>query len=477
MLSYKKFREDAINGKASTVDLVNKVIQNIENNLDLNAFISLNFEEARILAVKSDENFKNGNQRIAEGLIVAVKDNINVKNLKMTCASKMLENYISIYDATAVKKLKDAGAIIIGKANLDEFAMGSSNETSYFGNVLNPINKEYVPGGSSGGSAAAVAAGLCHIALGSETGGSVRQPASFTGTYGIKPTYGRVSRFGLTAFGSSLDQIGIFSSNLEDLALGLDIISGEDENDSTCVQEESTKSLININLSNKKNFKIGVIDEEMLQHSDDDVKEKYNAALKELEKQGHQLIPVSFAYSKIWIPTYYIIATAEASSNLSRFDGVRYGYRADNSSDMVKETRSKGFGAEVKRRIMLGTYVLSEGHHDAFYLNALKARRIIYNNYKSIFEKVDCVLTPTTPTPAFKFNSKINNPVAMYMSDFYVASANLAGIPAISIPVGTNAEGLPIGLQISTNNFDEEKLIQFANEMHFQQKAYTPLLF
>ena len=465
MLSYNEFRTEALKGKSSTINLVEEIIKNIENNSDLNAFISLNFEEARKQAKISDENFKNGVARKAEGMIVAVKDNINVKGLKMTCASKMLENYEAIYDATAVTRLKEAGAIIIGKANLDEFAMGSSNETSYFGNVLNPINKEYVPGGSSGGSAVAVAASLCHISLGSETGGSVRQPASFTGIYGIKPSYGRVSRYGLTAFGSSLDQIGIFSSNLEDLALGLDIISGEDENDSTCILEKPTNSFANINSKSNEKLKVGIIDDELLECSDKEVKEKYLNTIQKMKELGHTLVPVSFAYSKIWIPTYYIIATAEASSNLSRFDGVRYGFRAENSEDMVKETRSKGFGAEVKRRILLGTYVLSEGHHDAFYLNALKARRIIYNNYKSIFEKVDCVITPTTPTSAFKFNSKLNNPVAMYMSDFYVASANLAGIPAISVPAGYDKDGLPYGMQLLTNNFEEEELIQFAKTL------------
>lgn len=465
MLSYFKFRIDVLNGKTTTKDLLKEIITNIESKSDLNAFISLNTEEALKLAEEADKRFKNGNPRKAEGLIVAVKDNINVKDMKMTCASKMLENYNSIYDATAVKKLKDAGAIVIGKCNLDEFAMGSSNETSYFGKVLNPVNKNYVPGGSSGGSAVAVAADFCHISLGSETGGSVRQPASFTGIYGIKPSYGRVSRYGLTAFGSSLDQIGIFASNLEDLSLGIDIISGEDENDSTCIPENNLNSHKNINIKEGQKFKIGVVDEGLLKHSDFDVLEKYQNSVVKLEKLGHEIIPVSFPYSKIWIPTYYIIATAEASSNLSRFDGVRYGFRAEENDEMIKETRSKGFGAEVKRRIMLGTYVLSEGHHDAFYINALKARRVIYNNYKEIFKNVDFILSPTTPTPAFPFNSKTDNPVAMYMSDFYTASANLAGIPAISIPAGVNAEGLPIGIQLLTDNFKEEELIQYSNEL------------
>lgn len=465
MLSYFKFRQDVINEKTSVEELVNEIIKTIESNSDLNAFISYNFEQAKLEAKIADDNFKNGKHRIAEGLIVAVKDNINVKGLKLTCASKILENYTSVYDATAVKRLKDAGAIIIGKTNLDEFAMGSSNETSYFGNVLNPINKDYVPGGSSGGSAVAVAASMCHISLGSETGGSVRQPASFTGLYGLKPSYGRVSRYGLTAFGSSLDQIGIFSSNLEDLALGLDIISGEDEYDSTCIPEKNLNILENLDNKADQKFRIGVVDEDLLKHSDFDVIEKYQNAVSKLEKLGHEIVNVSFPYSKIWIPTYYIIATAEASSNLSRFDGVRYGFRAEETEDMIKETRSKGFGPEVKRRIMLGTYVLSEGHHDAFYINALKARRVIFNNYKQLFEKVDFIFSPTTPTPAFKFNSKIDNPVAMYMSDFYTASANLAGIPAISIPAGNNVDNLPIGMQILTDNFKELEMMQYSKEI------------
>jgi len=465
MLSYFKFRQDVVNGKTSVEELVNEIINTIESNSDLNAFISYNFDQAKLEAKIADENFKNSKHRIAEGLIVAVKDNINVKGLKLTCASKILENYTSVYDATAVKRLKDAGAIIIGKTNLDEFAMGSSNETSYFGNVLNPINKDYVPGGSSGGSAVAVAASMCHISLGSETGGSVRQPASFTGLYGLKPSYGRVSRYGLTAFGSSLDQIGVFSSNIEDLALGLDIISGEDEYDSTCIPEKNLNILENLNNKADQKFRIGVVDEDLLKHSDFDVIEKYQNAVSKLEKLGHEIVNVSFPFSKIWIPTYYIIATAEASSNLSRFDGVRYGFRAEETEDMIKETRSKGFGPEVKRRIMLGTYVLSEGHHDAFYINALKARRVIFNNYKQIFDNVDFIFSPTTPTLAFKFNSKIDNPVAMYMSDFYTASANLAGIPAISIPAGNNVDNLPIGMQILTDNFKELEMMQYSKEI------------
>lgn len=465
MISYSDFRNDILNNKTTTVDFVKSIFNTIEEKKHLNAFISLNYDNALTQAADSDKRFSDGNPRIAEGLIVAVKDNISVKGLKMTCASKILENYEAVYDATVVKKLKDAGAIIIGKCNLDEFAMGSSNESSYFGKVLNPLNENFVPGGSSGGSAVAVAASFCHISLGSETGGSVRQPASFTGLYGIKPSYGRVSRYGLTAFGSSLDQVGIFSSNLEDLSLALDILSGKDEYDSTTIDEKPLDSLTYLkNLDSNEEIKIGVVGEELLKHSDFDVLEIYQNAVAKLEKAGHKIVEIDFPYSSVWIPTYYIIATAEASSNLSRFDGVRFGFRAEveEGEDLIKLTRSQGFGAEVKRRILLGTYVLSEGHHDAFYLKALKARRVIFNNYKKIFKEVDTVFMPTTPSCAFKFNSKTDNPIAMYMSDFYTASANLAGVPAISLPLGLNKDNMTIGMQLQTDNFKENELIKFS---------------
>lgn len=466
MISYSDFITEIKNNTTTTVEFVKNIFNKIEEKKHLNAFISLNFDGALNQAEESDIRFKNGNPRIAEGLIVAVKDNISVEGLKMTCASKMLENYEAIYDATAVKKLKDNGAIIIGKCNLDEFAMGSSNETSYFGKVLNPLNEEYVPGGSSGGSAVAVAAGYSHVSLGSETGGSVRQPASFTGLYGIKPSYGRVSRYGLTAFGSSLDQIGVFASNLEDLSLTLDIISGQDENDATTIPEKNlnTFDILENKSGLEEKLTIGVVGEDLLKHSEFDVLEIYQNAIRKLEKAGHKIVEVEFPYSKVWIPTYYIIATAEASSNLSRFDGIRYGFRAkeEEGEDLIKLTRSQGFGPEVKRRILLGTYVLSEGHHDAFYINALKARRVIFNNYKQIFSKVDTIFLPTTPSGAFKFNSKMNNPIAMYMSDFYTASANLSGVPAISIPAGTNSDNLTIGMQLQTDNFKENELIKYS---------------
>lgn len=465
MISYSDFLTDIKNKNTTTVEFVKNLFNKIEERKNLNAFISLSFDEAIKQAEESDKRFNECNPRLAEGLVVAVKDNISVKGQKMTCASKILENYEAVYDATAVTRLKEAGAILIGKCNLDEFAMGSSNETSYFGNVLNPINEEYVPGGSSGGSAVAVAAGFAHVSLGSETGGSVRQPASFTGLYGVKPSYGRVSRYGLTAFGSSLDQIGVFASNLEDLSLTLDIISGKDENDATSINETNlnTFELLNNDFSDEK-ITIGVVGESLLKHSEFDVLEKYQNAVAKLEKAGHKIVEIEFPYANVWIPTYYIIATAEASSNLSRFDGIRYGFRAieEEGEDLIKLTRSQGFGAEVKRRILLGTYVLSEGHHDAFYINALKARRVIYNNYKKIFSQVDTIFMPTTPSGAFKFDSKINNPIAMYMSDFYTASANLSGVPAISIPAGVNADNLPIGMQLQTDNFKENELIKYS---------------
>lgn len=461
---YFEIRQQFENKEVTVSQIVNLILTEIENNKHLNAFITVTGDYALELANESDKRFNEGSPRKLEGMIIAVKDNISTKDIRTTCASKMLKNYTPIYDATAVQRLKEAGAIIIGKTNMDEFAMGSSNENSYFGNVLNPLNNEYVPGGSSGGSATVVTAGLCHISLGSETGGSVRQPASFTGIYGYKPSYGRISRYGLVAFASSLDQIGIFSKSLEDLSLVCDTITGLDENDSTSSNLNSTNSFNSLS-TDFKGLRIGYISDEALSNCTDYVREKYHKDLEQLKANGHIITEVTVEYADAWIPTYYIIATAEASSNLARFDGVRFGFRPEleEGDDIYVKTRSQGFGMEVKRRILLGTYVLSSGFYDAYYKKAQQVRRRIADSYKETFEKVDLVYMPTTPGSAFKFGSRSDNPLKMYKADYYTASANLAGVPAINIPSGIDNEGMPFGMQIQCKFNDDEKLIGYAD--------------
>ncbi len=463
MLSYKKFRNEY--PKKTCESLVNDILKTIEEKKDLNIFITVDGERALQDAKNSDLNFEKSCPRPLEGMVIAVKDNISTKDILTTCGSKMLHNFIPVYDATAIEKLREAGAIIIGKTNMDEFAMGSSNETSYFGNVKNPHNTEFVSGGSSGGSAAAVAAKMCHVALGSDTGGSVRQPAAFCGTYGLKPTYGRISRYGLVAFASSLDQIGIISSNAYDLALILDTISGRDDMDATTAPYENTNIAQTI-ASTKKiaSFKVGTIKQEIMKDCDKSIQKAYKEYLKKLEDKGAELIEIDFKNPEAWVAIYQILATAEASSNLSRFDGVRYGFRAETEvgEDFVEKSRSEGFGDEVKRRIMLGTYVLSSGYYDAYYNKALKARRMVFNNYEDIFKKIDFIAMPTTPTPGFKFGEKSDNPVEMYLSDYFTAAANLAGIPAVSIPFGTTENNLPIGMQLQAPPFKEKDLLELA---------------
>ncbi len=464
MINYNDFLSKIKSKQTTCIDFTKEILQKIDQNKHLKAFITVTGDLALEQAAQSDQNFKEGRPRKLEGMIVAVKDNISTKGIRTTCGSRMLENFEPIYNATAVERLLQEGAIIIGKTNLDEFAMGSSNETSYFGKVLNPVNNEYAPGGSSGGSAAAVAAGLCHVALGSDTGGSVRQPAAFCGTIGLKPTYGRISRYGLVAFASSLDQIGVLSSNAEDAARVLDVISGKDNHDSTCADQPPTEIFTKIH-DLPKSFKFGVIPNSLLSKCSDEIIGAYNLAVEKLQKLGGEPINIEFTNTDIWIPTYYILATAEASSNLSRYDGVRYGYRSESEGDVVIRTRSEGFGLEVKRRIMLGTFVLSSGYYDAYYTKAQKARRLIYDDYKRIFSSVDVLLMPTTPTPAFKLGEKINDPISMYLSDVFTTSANLAAIPAISFPFGKSTEGLPIGLQLQTRHYNESLLLQLTDAL------------
>jgi len=399
------------------------------------------------------------------GIPLAIKDNICTKGIKTTCASKILENFIPPYDATVIERLKSQGFILLGKTNMDEFAMGSSTENSGFFPTYNPWDLNRVPGGSSGGSAAAVAAGECPGALGSDTGGSIRQPASFCGVVGLKPTYGRVSRYGLVAFASSLDQIGPITRSVEDAAILFSLISGHDPRDSTSAPYAPLKAEELLS-KDPKGMVIGIPKEYFGEGLDNEVKEAVLEALKVMEGLGCKIEEVSLPHAPYAVATYYLVATAEASSNLARYDGVKYGYRASNFNDLYEmyvKTRSEGFGEEVKRRIMLGTYALSAGYYDAYYLKAQRVRTLIKRDFEKAFEFCDVLITPTSPTRAFKLGERIKDPLTMYLSDIYTISVNLAGIPAISIPCGFSSEGLPIGLQIIGKAFDEASVISLAN--------------
>lgn len=395
------------------------------------------------------------------GVPIAIKDNINVKGYPTTCASKILQGYISPYDATVIEKLKEAGALIVGKTNMDEFAMGSSTEYSAFFKTKNPWDLNKVPGGSSGGSAVAVAVRSAPVSLGSDTGGSIRQPASFCGVIGLKPTYGRVSRYGLVAFASSLDQIGPFARKTEDIALLMEVISGYDPKDSTSSKREVPKYTEELG-KDIKGLKVGIVKEFLEEGIQPSVKETFENFIKELEREGVYIEEISLPHVKYAIPCYYIIAPSEASSNLARYDGVRFGYRAEKYQDLIdmySKTRDEGFGPEVKRRILLGTFALSAGYYDAYYLKAMKVRRLILEDFENSFKKVDLIATPTTPTLPFGFGEKTQDPIAMYLSDIYTVSINLAGLPGISIPIGM-VEGLPVGGQLLCKAFDESLLIR-----------------
>ena len=442
---------------------IEKTLENAEKlNGDLNSFLSIEREYATKRAAEME---KDSGEKPLRGLAIAIKDNICTKDLQTTCGSRILHNYKAHYDATATRKLNDAGAIIVGKTNMDEFAMGSSNESSAFGNVKNPWDPERVPGGSSGGSAVAVASGVVRAALGSETGGSVRQPASLCGIVGLKPTYGRISRFGLVAFASSLDNIGIFGATAKDVADVLGVIAGRDANDSTSA--DVVVPNYNETLDNDiRGRKIGVPHALFGEGLDDEVREAVERSIENYQSLGAEIVEVEIPYAQYGIAVYYIIATAEASSNLARFDGVRYGFRAEGSHElreMYRKTREEGFGAEVKRRIMLGTYVLSSGYYDAYYSKAQKVRALVKRDYETAFEKCDAILTPTSPTTAFKIGEKSDDPLAMYLSDIYTVSANLAGVPGISVPCGLSGEGLPIGTQLVGNFWSEDVLLNLAN--------------
>ena len=416
---------------------------------------------------KTDEKIKAGTAGKLAGVIVGLKDNICYKGHKVSASSKILEGFESLYSATVVERLLAEDAIIIGRLNCDEFAMGSSNENSAYGNVLNPLNEKCVPGGSSGGSAVAVAANLCHVTLGSDTGGSIRQPASFTGTVGLKPTYGRVSRFGLIAYASSFDQIGPITKSVEDCALVLEIISGADKNDNTSSSQKV--EVYNQGLSADKKFKFAYLKECVeAEGLDPEVKQAVLKQIEWLKNNGHVVEAVDFPYLEFLVPTYYVLTTAEASSNLSRFDGIHYGYRTKNATDLestYKKSRSEGFGKEVKRRIMLGTFVLSAGYYDAYYSKGQKVRRVIQEKTKEILNNFDFILTPSTPGTAFEFGKNSADPIKMYLEDIFTVQANITGVPAISVPCGIHSNGLPMGLQIMANYFEEGKLLNIASKI------------
>jgi len=447
---------------------IKKSLDNAEKlNETLNSFLKIEREYA---LNRVEELEKSSDDSQLKGVAIAVKDNICTKFSQTSCGSRILGNYRPQYNATAVDKLLEAGAVIVGKTNLDEFAMGSSNENSAFGAVKNPWDTTRVPGGSSGGSAVAVASGVVRAALGSETGGSVRQPASFCGIVGLKPTYGRVSRFGLVAFASSLDQIGIFGQTSKDVAEVLQIVAGRDEHDSTTADVEVPNYADEIG-KEIKGKRIGVPRELFGEGLDDEVRTAVEHSIENYRSLGAEIIDINLPNSKYSIAVYYIIATAEASSNLARFDGVRYGFRAENAGElreMYMKTREEGFGAEVKRRIMLGTYVLSSGYYDAYYAKAQKVRTLLKQDFLNAFDRCDAILTPTAPTVAFKIGEKSDDPLAMYLSDVYTASANLAGIPGISVPCGLSSDGLPIGLQLVGKHWSENVLLNLANAYESQ---------
>ncbi|WP_304130544.1 Asp-tRNA(Asn)/Glu-tRNA(Gln) amidotransferase subunit GatA [Ignavibacterium album] len=452
------------NNKISLKENVKYFLSRIDERKNLNAFNFVFADEALHQAEIIEKKIKSGEHGKLAGAVIAIKDVLSYKDHPLTCSSKILSNFIAVYTATAIQKLIDEDAIIIGKTNCDEFAMGSSNENSAFGAVLNPIDESRVPGGSSGGSAVAVAADMCDASLGTDTGGSIRQPAAFCGIFGLKPSYGRVSRFGLTAFASSFDTIGPFAKNVDDIALILNVISGRDDRDSTSVDSESIDYPI-IKRQDKK-FIIGFPKEYFGDGLDKEIKEKIWSVIEVLKQNDFEVKEISLPMTEYNIATYYILTTAEASSNLARYDGARYGYRSRNSStleEMYVNSRSEGFGSEVKRRIMLGTYVLSSGYYDAYYRKAQKVRRLIKEDFDKAFSQVDLIITPTTPSVAFKLGEKSNDPLQMYLSDIYTTSANLAGIPGLNIPIGNNQNGLPIGMQVLAKQFDENKIFQFAD--------------
>ena len=459
-------KEKICSGELSAVNVINELFNRIEKcDTEIGCYLSSNREKATIKAKEVDGKIKHG-QPIGNlaGIPIAIKDNICTIDYKTTCASKILSNFQSPYNAHVIDKIDFEDGIVIGKTNMDEFAMGSSTEYSSMQITRNPWDLESVPGGSSGGSAAAVSADIAFLALGSDTGGSVRQPAAFCGTVGLKPTYGRISRYGLVAFASSLDQIGTFSKDVFDSALLLQAIAGKDHRDATCSDIEVPNFVDNLDTFDGK-CKIGVPKEYFGDGLDEEVRKFVNEALDVYRKMGAEIVEISLPHTEFAVAVYYIVATAEASSNLSRYDGVRYGYRSQQCKgivEMYEKSREESFGDEVKRRIIMGNFVLSSGHYDAYYIKAAKVRALIKKDFDDAFEKVDCIVCPTSPVAAYKIGEKLSDPLAMYLNDVYTSSANLAGVPGISIPCGFTRDGLPVGMQILGKHFDELKIMQVA---------------
>ncbi|MDZ4793428.1 MAG: Asp-tRNA(Asn)/Glu-tRNA(Gln) amidotransferase subunit GatA [Bacteroidota bacterium] len=462
--SIEQYHAQLQKGNVSCLQAVEHYLQRIQASQHLNAFIEVYAEEAKEKARQLDENRKTGRAPGAlHGVVIGLKDVICYQDHKISASSNILQNFTSVYSATAVERLLAAEVIIIGNLNCDEFAMGSTNENSSYGKVLNALDETRVPGGSSGGSAVAVQAGLCMASLGSDTGGSVRQPADFCGVIGLKPSYGRISRYGLIAYASSFDQIGIFGTTVADIARLLEVMAGADEYDSTVSQKKVPA--YSTSLSTDKKFRFAYF-EDALDHPgiDPEIAAAIKQRIVQLQKEGHTVTPVQFGLLDYIVPAYYVLTTAEASSNLSRFDGVKYGYRTSTPgvelTAFYKETRSAGFGKEVKRRIMLGTFVLSAGYCDAYFTRAQKVRKILTEKTQLIFNEFDFILLPTSPVTAFKAGEKMDDPIAMYLADIYTVMANLVGIPAISLPLFTHSNGLPFSLQVMANRFDEVSLLQ-----------------
>jgi aspartyl-tRNA(Asn)/glutamyl-tRNA(Gln) amidotransferase subunit A len=466
-VSFAQIKADLASGVLTCESLVNSYLATIQEKSHLNALVEVYADEAKSKAKEIDQKLKSGKAGKLAGMVVTIKDVLSHQNHGLQASSKILDKFVAQYNATVVQRLIDEDAIIIGRNNCDEFAMGSSNEKSAFGAVKNEIDNSRVPGGSSGGSAVAVQADLCLISLGSDTGGSVRQPASFCGIIGIKPTYSRISRWGLIAYASSFDCVGIFGKTVDDVALVLEIIAGNDDKDSTVSQKPVPH--YSQNLKTPKKYKIAYLADGV--NSDgvqSDVKNITKKQIENLKAEGHELEEVKLSLLEYAVPTYYILTTAEASSNLSRYDGVKFGYRSPNTTDlmsMYKKTRSEAFGKEVKKRIMLGTFVLSASYYDAYYTKAQKIRRLIKQEFDEIFNKYDFLIMPTSPITAFKIGELNDDPLAMYLADIFTVSANIAGVPGVSIPVGADSKGLPIGLQILAGDFKEQELLSFSHQI------------
>ncbi|GBD97658.1 MAG TPA: Asp-tRNA(Asn)/Glu-tRNA(Gln) amidotransferase subunit GatA [Nitrospirae bacterium] len=463
-MSIDEARSAIVRGEIRPLELVIALFERIDALEErVGAYVSLTRENALSRARQAEDDLKQNAGKALTGIPLAIKDNICTEGIKTTCSSKILENFIPPYESSVTQRLKSEGYILIGKTNLDEFAMGSSTENSAFGLTKNPWDFERVPGGSSGGSAAAVASDECIAALGSDTGGSIRQPAAFCGVVGLKPTYGRVSRYGLVAFASSLDQIGPITKNVRDSAILMNIISGHDPYDSTSADMPASDFTSGLG-QEIKGLKIGIPKEYFIEGLDKEVENSVKEAIKKLESLGGIPVEISLPHTEYAVAAYYILATSEASSNLARYDGVKYGLRSDGEDliDMYMRTRDEGFGAEVKRRIILGTYALSSGYYDAYYKKAQQVRTLIKEDFEKAFENVDVIVTPTTPTPAFKIGEKIEDPLQMYLTDIFTLSVNLAGVPGISIPCGFTSRNLPVGLQIIGKHFDEESILKVA---------------